>query len=56
MAQFADNGPVTLAMLASAQHKLEDLNNTKRPSMYGIFTYIWWICMVNVGKYMVVTA
>ena len=21
------------------------------PSMYGIFTYIWLICMVNVGKY-----
>ena len=20
-------------------------------SMYGIFTYIWLICMVNVGKY-----
>ena len=20
-------------------------------SMYGIFTYIWWISMVNVGKY-----
>ena len=20
-------------------------------SMYGIFTYIWWIFMVNVGKY-----
>ena len=20
-------------------------------STYGIFTYIWWICMVNVGKY-----
>ena len=21
------------------------------PSMYGIFTYIWWIFMVNAGKY-----
>ena len=23
------------------------------PSMYGIFTYIWWIFMVNVGKYII---
>ena len=21
------------------------------PSMHGIFTYIWLMCMVNVGKY-----
>ena len=25
--------------------------NIPIPSMYGIFTYIWWIFMVNVGKY-----
>ena len=28
---------------------LDDHNPT--PSMYGIFAYIWLICMVNVGKY-----
>ena len=26
-------------------------NSWQTPSMYGIFTYIWLISMVNVGKY-----
>ena len=31
----------------------EDVNHVYNPiaSMYGIFTYIWLICMINVGKY-----
>ena len=26
-----------------------------RHSMYGVFTYIWLICMVNVGKYIILS-
>ena len=29
----------------------DKIQNTPIPSMYGIFTHIWFIFMVNVGKY-----
>ena len=32
-------------------HKAQVRNNNPIPSMYGIFTYIWLIYMVHVGKY-----
>ena len=31
--------------------RCEKFEDTPIPSMYGILTYIWLICMVNVGKY-----
>ena len=30
---------------------VDDLNYSLQPSIYGKFTYIWLIFMVNLGKY-----
>ena len=26
-------------------------SNQKSPAMYGVFTYMWWIYMIDLGKY-----
>ena len=45
--------PVPYGVSLKITDEIPGFSNHSQPiqSMYGIFTYIWLICMVNVGKY-----
>ena len=43
--------PIHLYGMGILPKKNPFLYDNPIPSMYGIFAYIWLICMVNVGKY-----